>query len=222
MKNIDSFKQPHVTNAFKDSFDKRKINKGLFLLSGTSDSELSDYVETLVRHLHCRANVTKKEKLSSDLCIIKCNSCAGSDFNFHKLDCSIHDHISDVRDLIAKLAYGLPGFTRIFLIKDPEHLTIGAVDALLSIFLNPPENAIFFLTTTQPHLIPIAIRRLTHHFEFNSNTFVFPACPTCKGRENYWEWNRPSAKYILRCSDCDSICKTLSPQEFLKYHIENN
>tara|TARA_B100000700_G_scaffold286352_1_gene341147 strand:+ start:574 stop:2121 length:1548 start_codon:yes stop_codon:yes gene_type:complete len=72
-----------------------------------------------------------------------------------------------MRDLLAKVALGTPGRTKVYLLDEVHMLTSGAENALLKTLEEPPDHVVFVLATTEPHKVVETIRSRSQHLELN-------------------------------------------------------
>ena len=100
-----------------------------------------------------------------------CDSCeavdAGTSFDLHELDAASNNKVDDMRDLLAKVALGTPGRTKVYLLDEVHMLTSGAENALLKTLEEPPDHVVFILATTEPHKVVETIRSRSQHLELN-------------------------------------------------------
>jgi DNA polymerase-3 subunit gamma/tau len=135
-----------------------------YLFSGPRGTGKTSTARILAKALNCQ-NLTDGESCTT------CESCvqieAGASFDLHELDAASNNKVDDVRDLIAKVALGSPGRTKVYILDEVHMLTSGAENALLKTLEEPPEHVVFVLATTEPHKVVPTIRSRTQHFEFN-------------------------------------------------------
>lgn len=135
-----------------------------YLFSGPRGTGKTSTARILAKALNCQ-NLKNGEPCT------KCESClqieAGASFDLHELDAASNNKVDDVRDLIAKVALGSPGRTKVYILDEVHMLTSGAENALLKTLEDPPDHVVFVLATTEPHKVVPTIRSRTQHFEFN-------------------------------------------------------
>ena len=135
-----------------------------YLFSGPRGTGKTSTARILAKALNC-------ENLKDGEPCTTCESCvqieAGASFDLHELDAASNNKVDDVRDLIAKVALGSPGRTKVYILDEVHMLTPGAENALLKTLEEPPEHVVFVLATTEPHKVVPTIRSRTQHFEFN-------------------------------------------------------
>ena len=135
-----------------------------YLFSGPRGTGKTSTARILAKALNC-------ENLKDGEPCTTCASCvqieAGTSFDLHELDAASNNKVDDVRDLIAKVALGSPGRTKVYILDEVHMLTPGAENALLKTLEEPPDHVVFVLATTEPHKVVPTIRSRTQHFEFN-------------------------------------------------------
>ncbi len=154
--------QSHVTNALRAAVrDGRQSHAYLF--SGPRGTGKTSTARVLAKALNCE-NLTDGEPCTT------CDSCQaiehGTSFDLHELDAASNNKVDDIRDLIAKVALGSPGRTKVYILDEVHMLSSGAENALLKTLEEPPDHVVFVLATTEPHKVVETIRSRTQPFEF--------------------------------------------------------
>ena len=155
--------QPHVTQALRTAI-KEGRHSHAYLFSGPRGTGKTSTARVLAKALNCN-NLQDGEPCTT------CTSCIeieqGKSFDLHELDAASNNKVDDVRDLIAKVALGSPGRTKVYILDEVHMLTSGAENALLKTLEEPPDHVVFVLATTEPHKVVSTIRSRTQHFEFH-------------------------------------------------------
>ncbi len=155
--------QPHVTQALRTAI-KEGRHSHAYLFSGPRGTGKTSTARVLAKALNCN------DLQDGEPCTT-CTSCVeieqGKSFDLHELDAASNNKVDDVRDLIAKVALGSPGRTKVYILDEVHMLTSGAENALLKTLEEPPDHVVFVLATTEPHKVVSTIRSRTQHFEFH-------------------------------------------------------
>ena len=100
----------------------------------------------------------------------RCESClsfaAGTSYDLQELDAASNNGVDAIRELIARVALGSPGRTKVYILDEVHMLSTGAENALLKTLEEPPPHVVFVLATTEPHKVVATIRSRTQHFRF--------------------------------------------------------
>ncbi len=155
--------QEHVTNALRSAVAENRWSHA-YLFSGPRGTGKTSTARVLAKALNC-------ENLQNGEPCAECKSCLdieqGKSFDLHELDAASNNKVDDVRDLIAKVALGSPGRTKVYILDEVHMLSAGAENALLKTLEEPPDHVVFVLATTEPHKVVETIRSRTQHHHFN-------------------------------------------------------
>ena len=154
--------QSHVTTALQAAVREGRQSHA-YLFSGPRGTGKTSTARVLAKALNCE-NLTDGEPCTT------CDSCQaiehGTSFDLHELDAASNNKVDDIRDLIAKVALGSPGRTKVYILDEVHMLSAGAENALLKTLEEPPDHVVFVLATTEPHKVVDTIRSRTQAFEF--------------------------------------------------------
>lgn len=154
--------QEHTVAALRNAVRDDRVGHA-YLLSGPRGTGKTTSARVLAKALNCENLGADGEPDST------CASCLsiddGTSFDLHELDAASNNKVDDMRDLLARVALGTPGRTKVYLLDEVHMLTAGAENALLKTLEEPPAHVVFVLATTEPHKVVATIRSRTQHLE---------------------------------------------------------
>ncbi len=153
--------QEHVVKALRNAVREDRVGHA-YLLSGPRGTGKTTAARILAKVLNCQNPQDGEPDGTCDSCL---SIEAGTSFDLHELDAASNNKVDDIRDLLAKVALGTPGRTKVYLLDEVHMLTSGAENALLKTLEEPPDHVVFVLATTEPHKVVPTIRSRTQQLE---------------------------------------------------------
>jgi len=155
--------QEHVVLALRNAVRDGRVGHA-YLLSGPRGTGKTTAARVLAKVLNCENPVDGEPCGTCESCVSIEN---GTSFDLHELDAASNNKVDDMRDLLAKVALGTPGRSKVYLLDEVHMLTAGAENALLKTLEEPPDHVTFVLATTEPHKVVPTIRSRTQHLQLS-------------------------------------------------------
>ena len=127
--------QTHVVTALKNAIVEDRVGHA-YLFSGPRGTGKTSTARILAKALNCTDLQPDGEPCS------RCESClsfaAGTSYDLQELDAASNNGVDAIRELIARVALGSPGRTKVYILDEVHMLSTGAENALLKTLEEPP------------------------------------------------------------------------------------
>ena len=165
--------QEPVVRTMQNALARQRVSRA-YLLAGMRGVGKTTLARLFAKGINCDVLVNGPEPAGPEPTgpepCGRCASCRGIDagHSLHviEIDGASHRGIDDVRQLTETSVYGASdGKRKIHIIDEVHMLTKEAFNALLKTLEEPPEHAVFFLATTEPHMIPETVLSRCQRFD---------------------------------------------------------
>ncbi|MHB8505596.1 MAG: DNA polymerase III subunit gamma/tau [Acidimicrobiales bacterium] len=155
--------QDHVTRALGNAVREGRVAHA-YLFSGPRGTGKTSTARILAMALNCDDPVDGEPDGTCASCV---SIRQGSSLDVQELDAASNRGIDEMRDLLSRVALGIPGRWKVYIVDEVHQLTPVAASALLKTLEEPPSHVVFVLATTDPQKVLQTIRSRTQHYEFH-------------------------------------------------------
>ncbi len=154
--------QEHVVRVLGNAVREGTVSHA-YLFSGPRGTGKTSTARILAKALNCTASVDGEPCCTCESCVAVE---AGTSLDVVELDAASNRGVEDMRDLVARVALGTSGRTKLYILDEVHMLTKDASNTLLKTLEEPPGHVVFVLATTEPEKVLPTIRSRTQHLEF--------------------------------------------------------
>ena len=155
--------QNHITETLKHELASEKIGHA-YLFCGTRGTGKTTTAKIFSRAVNC------ENPKDGEPCNV-CDTCKGiidgRIMDVYEMDAASNNGVDAIRNLREEVIYTPAGCKyKVYIIDEVHMLTIQAFNALLKTLEEPPEHALFILSTTEPQKIPQTILSRCQRYDF--------------------------------------------------------
>ena len=155
--------QQHVTRALRNAVRDDRVAHA-YLFSGPRGTGKTSTARILAMALNCEHLLDGEP---DGVCLSCVEIRRGASMDVQELDAASNRGLDEMRDLLSRVALGVRGRWKVYIIDEVHQLTPNAASALLKTLEEPPGHVVFVLATTDPQKVLPTIRSRTQHFEFH-------------------------------------------------------
>jgi len=155
--------QEHVTRALSYAVRDGRVAHA-YLFSGPRGTGKTSTARILAMALNCEHPVDGEP---DGVCLSCVEIRRGASMDVQELDAASNRGLEEMKDLLSRVAFGVRGRWKVYIIDEVHQLTPNAASALLKTLEEPPAHVVFVLATTDPQKVLPTIRSRTQHFEFH-------------------------------------------------------
>ena len=156
--------QEHISNSLANALNQDRLSHA-YLLVGTRGTGKTSTARILAKAINCdtvyNARNNKNTLPANEMPCNKCESCLAFERSPDNVefDAASNRSVEDVSKLLST-AYLAPLQSRVktFIIDEVHMLSFEAVNSILKLIEEPPDNVVFFLATTEFNKVPMTIR----------------------------------------------------------------
>lgn len=157
--------QDPIVTTLKNAIKHKRLAHA-YLFCGSRGTGKTTLARIFAKALNCLQKTESGEPCN------QCTSCreitSGNSLDVLEIDGASHRGIDDVREINETIGYAAAsGGYKIYIIDEVHMLTKEAFNALLKTLEEPPEKAMFFFATTEPHKIPPTILSRCQRFNLS-------------------------------------------------------